>query len=222
MNTKECRRCKYPLPISQFSKASRESDGLQDRCKKCNKEVSAEYRAANVEKEKLRHKKYDQENRAERNEYLKKWQKENKDKVKKYTNDFYIKNIKKEHERGKKYYYENQEEEKRKAKEWRLKNLEYARLYDSIYAQENKNKINAKQAKRRALKHNATVSWRNNAKILAIYMECAELTKATGIKHHVDHIIPLISKEVCGLHWEANLQILTAHENLTKHNKLLI
>ena len=36
---------------------------------------------------------------------------------------------------------------------------------------------------------------------------------------HVDHIIPLISDNVCGLHCWDNLQILEEHLNYKKQNK---
>lgn len=36
--------------------------------------------------------------------------------------------------------------------------------------------------------------------------------------HHVDHEIPLSHPLVCGLHCLANLQYLTAEENLAKGN----
>ena len=47
-----------------------------------------------------------------------------------------------------------------------------------------------------------------------------KMTSQTGIKHEVDHIIPLQSPFVCGLHVEYNLQVITAKMNRSKGNKL--
>ena len=54
------------------------------------------------------------------------------------------------------------------------------------------------------------------AKVTAIYERARQLTKETGIEHHVDHIKP-VSKG--GTNHPSNLQILTAQENLRKSSK---
>ena len=68
----------------------------------------------------------------------------------------------------------------------------------------------------------ATPTWLTRENLLQIrgfYAKAVEATKATGVKHHVDHIIPLCGKLVCGLHVPWNLQVLTASENLSKGRK---
>jgi hypothetical protein len=51
------------------------------------------------------------------------------------------------------------------------------------------------------------------------YDLCAIRLKTTGIAYQVDHIIPLQSKYVCGLHNEFNLRVITAKENNIKGNR---
>jgi 5-methylcytosine-specific restriction endonuclease McrA len=40
------------------------------------------------------------------------------------------------------------------------------------------------------------------------------------VKHEVDHIVPLKSPLVCGLHVEHNLQVIPATQNRRKHNRV--
>ncbi len=63
----------------------------------------------------------------------------------------------------------------------------------------------------------ATPIWADKDAIKQFYIEAQRLTKETGIKHEVDHVIPIKGKLVSGLHVPANLQILTEKENQTKN-----
>ena len=78
---------------------------------------------------------------------------------------------------------------------------------------------NALNAKRRATKLNATPAWADLEKIQQIYILCRQISETTGVLHHVDHVVPLQGRRVCGLHVETNLRIIPATENLTKANK---
>lgn len=87
------------------------------------------------------------------------------------------------------------------------------------YHRQTLDKENAKSAKRRAAKLQATVAWGDPAKIAAFYDSAQRVSKGTGVIYHVDHIVPLTSKRVSGLHNEFNLQLLPGPDNLQKHNR---
>jgi hypothetical protein len=88
-----------------------------------------------------------------------------------------------------------------------------------MYSRSERAKEDEKTVRRKRAKDLASPVWRDHEKILAIYRAAKLATQITGIQHHVDHVVPLKSEIVCGLHNEFNLQILTATENLIKHNK---
>jgi 5-methylcytosine-specific restriction endonuclease McrA len=58
----------------------------------------------------------------------------------------------------------------------------------------------------------------DKAKLTWFYEEAKRLTQITGVKHEVDHIIP-VSKG--GLHHQNNLQILPWFENRVKGAKIM-
>ena len=103
-------------------------------------------------------------------------------------------------------------------KERYQRNKERISAWGKEYTKANRPKRNSALARRRAAKFKATPAWADPVKMQAFYDEAVRLTKETGVVHHVDHIIPLQSRLVCGLHCEANFQVLTKTDNLKKHN----
>lgn len=65
---------------------------------------------------------------------------------------------------------------------------------------------------RKAGEQRAMPSWADRKKIAEIYREAQEK------RLHVDHIIPLKGKLVCGLHVPENLQLMGPLENVRKGN----
>lgn len=68
-------------------------------------------------------------------------------------------------------------------------------------------------------KINATPAWADRDRIAAVYVEAQRLSELTGNPHEVDHIVPLQSRLVCGLHVEHNLQVIPASINRSKSNR---
>lgn len=83
----------------------------------------------------------------------------------------------------------------------------------------NSDKVNASAVRRKAIKLQATPGWTNHVAIGAFYAFAAIQSKMVGKPYHVDHIVPLKSKLVCGLHTHYNLQVLPGKENMSKGNR---
>lgn len=65
----------------------------------------------------------------------------------------------------------------------------------------------------------ATPRWADKERIKAIYEESRRISAESGIKHNVDHVIPIRGNLVCGLHVPENMRIILASENVRKSNK---
>lgn len=144
----------------------------------------------------------------------------NSDKRIKYMRDWRTKNptARRDH------YNKNKQSASLYAREYRNKNRDKLLLNSRIWRINNLDRDAAKAARRRASKLNATPPWLTKQDFEQI-KELYEITKAfklyTGEEYHVDHIVPLQGEGVCGLHVPWNLQVISAKENLSKHNKLI-
>ena len=90
---------------------------------------------------------------------------------------------------------------------WRINNLDRSRELKRI-----------SDAKRKAIKIKASPKWANDKYIRLFYKLAQIEAKRIGVPVHVDHIVPLISDVVCGLHCEDNMQLLTETQNRSKKN----
>lgn len=100
-----------------------------------------------------------------------------------------------------------------RARAWRAANPEKKIAYARKWLQENLEGHRQRQRLRYLRTWAAKSLPAERALMRAIYVEARRLTKETGIRHHVDHIIPLSRG---GPHLPHNLQILTDVENLRK------
>lgn len=99
------------------------------------------------------------------------------------------------------------------------KNRAHRIAFSSRYKKLNRARLTALQMKRHAGKLKRTPPWANTQAIDHFYREARRLTLETGIRHVVDHIIPLQGRTVSGLHVEQNLQVLTFSANASKWNR---
>lgn len=104
--------------------------------------------------------------------------------------------------------------------EYQRRNPEGARIRRSAYKKRKPHVVAENTNRRRAAQLNATPVWltRDDFDLMrAIYEDAA--TRPDG-PWHVDHIVPMISTLVCGLHVPWNLRVVPALENYAKNNRL--
>lgn len=113
------------------------------------------------------------------------------------------------------------QDNKAKRQAWRDVNKEQLAQSFRAWRLANPDKMGAKKAARRATIKRAFPLWARGLDFASIYRLRATVTELTGIEHHVDHIVPLKGKTVCGLHVPWNLEVIPAKVNQSKKNKLL-
>lgn len=189
---KQCTKCGETKSLSDYYKDRRSKDGHTSACKVCVKERTDAYAEVNREKLRLRSKENYYRNTEKHNERMACWQKRNPDKVATYK---------------KKYREDNKTKVNTATKKW---------------AEQNKDQLNFLNATRKARKKKATPSWLSKTDLELIKTEYSLAhwcSKVMAVKYHVDHVVPLQGKKVCGLHVPWNLRVIPATENLSKGNK---
>ena len=189
---KTCTKCGETKPLDCFSRDKSKPDGLRTQCKLCRSAVDA----ANY-----------QANRGRRLAQVAAYKAQDPDRIKRgnaasYRRRKHIRQVTQQQ-----YYERNRDRVKQRTAAHYKRNLVALRPYFAQAA-----------AKRRARKHHATPLWANTALIALYYATRQYLTEDTGFDWHVDHIVPLQGRNVCGLHVHFNLRVIPAKDNLSKSN----
>ena len=126
------------------------------------------------------------------------------------------------------YRQKNAEKIRARANKWYYNNLEYAkeihRNYSKKWREIHSDRNSKKSNDYRARKLQAIPSWVDKEEEFLIkeaYHLAKLRTEQFGFSWHVDHIVPLKGKTVCGLHTINNLQVIPEKLNLVKSNKIL-
>lgn len=110
-------------------------------------------------------------------------------------------------------YNTNKEKCAKANKAWADKNKDKVLASQKAWVKRNPSKVHARTRRYQVSKLRAVPIWFDANKVLAIY----ERARERGL--HVDHIVPLRSKLVCGLHVHTNLEALPATMNKSKGNR---
>ena len=138
-----------------------------------------------------------------------KWRSKNTDKVKQHK--------KTEYENNKQCYID-------KAKDWASDNWDIVKETKRRWASNNRPYGAMKRRERTARLRKALPVWADITYVKDLYENCAEFNQilrdfGLSEKYTLDHIVPIKSDFVCGLHCEFNLQILTLEDNSSKNNR---
>lgn len=116
-------------------------------------------------------------------------------------------------------YIKNAEKIRAATRRWEKANPEKVNASKRKWEKNNPGICNEKTARRFAAKRRATPKWANQFLMEEVYDLAVRRTKTTGFKWNVDHIVPLNSSVVCGLHVENNLQVIPKVVNCSKSNR---
>jgi len=186
---KVCTKCKVELPLTRFYRSSLTSDGLRHRCAPCCTADNARWYKGH---------------RAKIKAASTKWHKDHPEEVR---------------ARSARRRKDNPGAAKLANAKWRNGHRTKVTATNAKWKKDHAEAVAADSAKRRANKITATPAWADHNAIKLFYVEAAAKTAATGHPHHVDHIVPLRARFVCGLHTHQNLRVIPGRENGSKGNR---
>ena len=207
---KKCSHCKNNKELLEFSKSKSTKDGLQYKCKLCEKESNKKARQKNPNS------KYYNQNKEYYKEYYDNWINNNREKWNKYINNYRKENLEKIRE------YQNIWVKNKYNTDinYRLKTNIRSKITDILNMQN-------------ILKKERTIKYLGcSIKEFKIYLENKFQEGMSWDNYgkygwHVDHIIPCSSFDLTDIEQQkicfhyTNLQPLWAKDNLQKSNKIL-
>lgn len=205
---KVCIKCKCNKSNTEFSKASSSKDGLQHQCLDCKSQFrNSRSNPISVEVKECKECQLPKPASEFRRNKSSLDGLRHECKECRYSTD---KNYRKDNQKKiklskKQYSIDNRELLNKKSVEKYHSDPKY-RMKRNFY----------EQARRESQPHWALIY---KAEWGEIYNTRLELEEITGLKHHIDHIIPVIHSKVCGLSVPWNYQVLPQSENVRKSNK---
>jgi hypothetical protein len=215
---KICARCKATKSQGEFYKSKRFRDGLRTWCRECDRESARTWGRSNSDR---------------RKETMIAWRASNQQQEIAWRRAYYTKN--REHIIAANVARERKHPERKRLRDaaWRARNrkvlraraLEYAaahreqeRARAKAWAKANHGRVVANVRLREAREKRAMPKWANRFFIGEIYDLARLRTKLLGEPWHVDHMVPLVSDTVCGLHVEHNMRVIPGSMNRAKSN----
>ena len=190
MGFKHCTRCGELKPISEFPRNRQAKSGIRPRCKVCHSADARAWALANHERYKARLRAYHRAHGGK-----------DGGPPRMRTGPAPLE-VRREKKRD--YAWRNRE----KFKEWNLR-----------WAAKNKHVAAEGCRRRQVSKQQATPRWANRFFVQEAYALARLRTLALGEPWVVDHIVPIKSEIVCGLHNEFNLQVIPSRDNRAKSNR---
>src|SRR3990167_4983491 len=212
------------------------------KCSKCGKRktfyeksLSRQCKQCQLERSRLKYQKtkatvlarcaeYRKVNDSKIKRYLREWYEKNREHVLERCHKYNARPEVKERERIRQAarYAQNRDEIQASRRIYYEQNPEAQKRffdYQQSYYNGNKHKFSARRSKRIAVEKHALPKWADQKAIAEFYVLAERKTRDTGIKHEVDHVIPLQGRNVCGLHVENNLRVISQNDNRKKSNK---
>lgn len=234
--TKKCNKCEADKYVSEFYAEKRSRDGFRSVCKSCFSAAEKTRNLANPEKSRRLAREKSQRYRENHPDLVKQheaaYRDENRDKRRASSLQWAADNPERHLANAKRYYEANREAALKKTRRY----TDEGRYLDqkSAYRKENREELRAtardaykadpaknteKVRRRVAAKKQAFPEWANLFFIQEAYRLARLRSDMTGFKWHVDHIVPLHSQIVCGMHVEHNLQVIPGVSNCAKGNR---